>query len=193
MLPQKISRYLNQFVAIDENAVVDFIHHGRPRTYEKGEIFLREGDACTELMFVDEGCFRYFVTNEGDEFTKDFCVDDSNPLCTGFASFVTGAPSLINIDALEKSSVLVWQRDYVVELFATMPWIAFSRRIAEMLFVRKEKREISLLKDSAEARYLLFVADFKNVMQRVQQYHVASYLGITPESLSRIRRRIAKR
>lgn len=191
-IDDKIHSYVNHFASIDRSRIVDLLSRARTRVYEKSDLFLREGDTCKEIMFVDKGGFRYFVTNDGDDFTKDFCLDSMNPFCTGFASFVMKAPSLINIEAIERSHVVVWEKEYIDQLFSTMPWIAFARRIAEILFVRKEKREISFLRDSAEERYRLFVAEFKEVLMRVPQYHIASYLGIKPESLSRIRRRVGR-
>lgn len=190
---KNIGAYLHKITPIGHSSVVDLVRHSHLRTFKKNENFLREGELCTELLYVHCGAFRYYLTKDGKDFTKDFCLDTSNPFCTGFASFVTQTPSLINIEALEDSLVSVWQESYIRELFETLPWLAFARKIAEMLFVRKEKREISLLRDSAEERYRLFVQEFKDVMQRVPQYHIASYLGITPESLSRCRRAIAGR
>jgi len=190
---KNIETYVNRITPIDHQQVVDFAGNARVKTFKKNEHSLREGEQCAQLLFVHQGTFRYYITKNGKDFTKDFCLDSTNPFCTGFTSFVTQTASLINIEALEDSLVSVWNESYVKELFKNLPWLVFARKIAELLFVRKEKLEISLLRDSAEERYKIFVKELKDVMQKVPQYHIASYLGITPESLSRIRMSIAKR
>jgi CRP/FNR family transcriptional regulator, anaerobic regulatory protein len=190
---KNIQAYLEQITPIDHQSVVKFIAHSCLRTYKKSEVFLREGEICSELLFCHKGVFRYFLTKDGRDVTKDFCLDITNPFCTNYASFLTQTPSLINIECLENSVVSVWSEKYIQELFQTVPWLVFARKIAEMLFIRKEKREISLLIDSAEERYLKFTKEFNMVTQRVPQYHIASYLGITPETLSRIRKNATKR
>jgi CRP-like cAMP-binding protein len=76
----------------------------------------------------------------------------------------------------------------VHSFFDTPPWIFFAKKMAENLYIRKEKREVSLLRDNAETRYKTLIAECPQVIQRVPQYHIASYLGVTPESLSRIRK-----
>ena len=183
-----VAAYLGRITPIDHSDIIEFVAHSRLMTYKKNEVFLREGETCNKLLFCHKGAFRYFLTKEGNDFTKDFCLDTTNPFCTNYTSFLTQTPSLINISSLENSVVSVWSEGYIRELFETLPWLVFARKIAELLFIRKEKREISLLLDSAEERYQKFTKEFKDVMQRVPQYHIASYLGITPESLSRIRR-----
>ncbi len=102
-------------------------------------------------------------------------------------------PSEIWIEAVEPCEVLVWERSDVVPLFEEHhQWLLFAKKMAERLFYRKEQKEIELLKCSAEERYRHFITDFPGLSQRVPQYHVASYLGITPESLSRIRSKLAR-
>jgi len=187
---QQIERYLNSIANITPSDIHQLVSQARQRTFKKNELFLSEGEVCKQLLFVHEGAFRYFLTKDGDDFTKDFCLDSTNPFCTGFTSFITQTPSLINIDALEDARVSVWSSGYIRALFETMPWIKFAKAMAEALYIRKEKREISMLRDTAEERYQKFVKEFKDVTQRAAQYHIASYLGITPETLSRIRKKI---
>ncbi len=156
--------------------------------FQKDELFVKEGQVCDTLLFIQRGLFRYFFLHEGEDITKDFAVDSLNPFCTAYTSFTLQKPSEIWIESLEPSQVWTWKRSDVLPSFQEDPfWLRFSKRMAEQLFYRKEQKEIEFLKCSAPERYINFLRDFPGVDQRVPQYKVASYLGITPESLSRIR------
>lgn len=157
---------------------------------QKGEIFVREGAICTQLLFIYKGLLRYYFYHDGNDITKDFAVDTQNPFCTAYTSFMLQRPSEIWIEALEPCTFSSWHSRDVLPLFQDHPlWLQFSKTMADQLFYRKEKKEIELLKCSAEERYRRFLLDYPGLSQRVPQYHIASYLGITPESLSRIRSR----
>lgn len=190
---KEIEDYLMAISPIDTAHIAHLIKHARLKKFKKKEIFIREGEICQELLFTHHGVFRYFLTKDGREFTKDFCIDSLNPFCTAYTSFITKNPSMINIEALSDAEVSVWPASFILPLFETLPWLYFSKRSAEALFIRKEKREISLLKDTALERYQKFIEEFRDVTQRVSQYYIASYLGITPESLSRIRNQLIRR
>lgn len=154
----------------------------------KGELFVREGDICRHLLFINRGLLRYYVLHEGHDYTKDFAVDLQNPFCTAYSSFICQKPSSIWIEALEPSEVLIWQARDVMPLFERDPlWVPFAKKMADYMILRKERKELDIIKCSAEERYHRFLLDFPGLSQRVPQYHIASYLGITPESLSRIR------
>lgn len=159
-------------------------------TFQKGDIFVKEGDICKQVLFIHQGVFRYYLVHEGQDITKDFAVDTLNPFCTAYTSFILQKPSDIWIEALESSRVWIWNRTDIHPLFQHHPaWLRFSKTMAELLFLRKEEKEIERLKWSAEERYRHFLTRFPGLSQRVAQYHTATYLGITPESLSRIRAR----
>lgn len=177
---------------MDLSDIEAFATKAKPRLIKKRDFFVKEGDVCDSLIFIEKGLFRYFILHEGNDTTKDFALDSANPFCTAFTSFMSQSPSQIWIEALEDSTVLEWKGKDVLTLFETHPkWLLFSKRMAEHLYFRKEKREISFLKSSPEERYAEFLKDFPLLNQRVPQYMIASYLGIKPESLSRIRRRLA--
>ena len=152
-----------------------------------------EGEVSQKLLFIEKGVFRYYLLHDGKDYSKDFAIDCYNPFCTGYSSFIYQEPSLINIEALEESVVLEWNVKYINKLFRTYPWILFAKKMADSLYRRKEKREVSFLKDSAETRYNELLNEYPELIQRVPQYHIASYLGIAPESLSRIRRLRSRR
>ena len=120
-------------------------------------------------------------------------MDTQNPFCTSYTSFTLQRTSEIWIEALEICNVWFWNTSDVHPLFQEHPaWLLFAKTMAERLFFRKELKEIELLKCSAEERYRHFLANFPGLSQRIPQYHIATYLGITPESLSRIRSKLAK-
>jgi len=171
-----------------EDDIKLFSSKAKSLEFQKGKLFVKEGQVCKTLLFIHQGLFRYYLLHEGKEITKDFAVDSQNPFCTAFTSFMLQKPSEIWIEALEASQVWAWDKSDVQPLFEHHPlWQLFAKRMAEQLFYRKEQKEIELLKCSAQERYKRFLADFPGLSQRVPQYHIATYLGIVPESLSRIR------
>lgn len=173
--------------------VTAFSSKAKKREFQKGELFIREGMVCKQLLFIHRGLFRYYLLHEGNDLTKDFAVDTLNPFCTAYTSFIFQKPAEIWIKAEELSEVLVWDSSDVLPLFEEhFKWLLFAKRMGEWLYSRKEQKEIELLKYSAEERYQHFLTDFPGLLQRVPQYHIATYLGITPESLSRIRSKLVK-
>ncbi len=160
----------------------------RERRIEKGQHLFREGDAADSLYFVRSGLIRYYYLADGVEHTGQF-FDGGKFLADVFA-LTTGAPGLQNIDALEACEIVVIPRPALLAAFeADHAYERFGRRMMEEAMAGSQRRSASLLKFSPEERYERFVAMRPEVARRVPQYIVASYLGITPEALSRIRRR----
>lgn len=167
-----------------------FFSKAHPKEFQRGELFVKEGQICKKLIFIYQGLFRYYLLHEGSDITKDFAVDLQNPMCTAYSSFMLQEPSEIWIEALEASQVYIWDSDDVLPLLQNdLSWLRFGKAMSDRLFFRKEKKELEMLKCSAEERYRNFLKDYPGLSQRVPQYHIASYLGIAPESLSRIRRK----
>ena len=160
----------------------------RERSLQKGEHLFREGDPGNALYFVRKGLLRYYYLADGVEHTGQF-FDEGKFVGDVFA-LTTGAPGLQNIDALEPSEVLVIPTSTLMTSYdADHAFERFGRRVMEEAMAGSQARTASLLKLSPEERYSRFVAMRPEVARRVPQYVVASYLGITPEALSRIRRR----
>lgn len=187
----RLITFVQHVVPISQEEIKIFTSHATLRTFKKKELFVKERDICRHLIFIHEGLFRYYyILPDGEDLTKDFAIDRQNPFCTAYTSFMTQEPSHIWIEALEDSLVWMWDEKYVSSLFQNeLPWILFAKKMSEYLFIRKEKREYAFLLLSPEERYQQFLKDFPGLNQRVPQYHIASYLGLTPESLSRIRKR----
>ncbi|WP_341836706.1 Crp/Fnr family transcriptional regulator [Chitinophaga pollutisoli] len=165
----------------------------RARTLEKGDYFIWEGQHAREIGFLVEGVIRAFYRNvQGQEYNKHFFT----PPCFigGYASIITGQPNLIQQEALTDCRLLVAPADDFQQLLYTCGDLErMARILAERFFVAKEQREIEIVQLAAEERYRLFRERFPALEASIPQYHIASYLGITPTQLSRIRRKSAGR
>lgn len=165
----------------------------RHRILSKGDHILRAGTIADEVFFVHQGLLRYYFNDpneEGQERTGQFFDDGS--VVTDAESFLAHVPASQNFEALDQSSIVVLPRavlqagydeDHAIE--------RFGRLMLQEGLIGSQRRASRLLTLQPEERYRLFVESRPEVARRVPQYLIASYLGLTPESLSRIRRRIA--
>ncbi len=159
----------------------------------KGQYFLEEGRRATQIGFLTEGIIRAFYRNQaGMEYNKHFFVPNS--FAGGYASLITGKPNQIWQQAMTNCRLLVADFAAFSALYDSAPDLErAARMLAERFFVQKEEREIELVLLDAQTRYALFQQHYPGLEQRIPQYHIASYLGVTPTQLSRIRRKIAQR
>ncbi|MDL1892034.1 Crp/Fnr family transcriptional regulator [Sphingobacteriales bacterium CHB3] len=164
-----------------------------PKKLKKRQFLLQEGDACRHLAFVTGGCLReYSVDHKGDEHIIQFAVADW--WVADLNSFLSGTPSVHNIDALQDSEVLLLEKNDRENLMETVPKIErFFRLLLEANQIAAHKRINATLSASAEERYLAFVKTYPTLLEQVPQHQIASYLGITPQSLSRIRKELASK
>jgi CRP-like cAMP-binding protein len=171
----------------------DTVSHAiQERTVAKGTVLLRQDEICSEVYFVANGLLRsYTVDDNGREHIIQFAPEDS--WISDRNSFLFGEPSLIFIDTIEESKLVVLTPEFFQEVSAFAGFNLFNTKALHNL-VRMQQHRISLLIGaSAEARYLDFVERYPSLTLRVPQWMIASYLGITPESLSRVRRELARR
>jgi CRP-like cAMP-binding protein len=163
----------------------------RPVILQKKQHFLREGEICTRYGFILKGCVRLYFLVDGEEICKDLLFE--NTFTGSLASFTLQKPALFNIAAIEETRLMQIYRNDLLELFEKYPcWQKLGRLMAEGLAIRKEMREISFLKDSPEQRYIKLLEEQPMVLQRVPLHYIASYLGMQPETLSRIRNKISR-
>jgi len=158
----------------------------------KRQFLLQEGNVCRELAFVTGGCLRaYTVDHKGNEHVIQFAVPDW--WISDLASFLSGSPATQTIDALQDSEVLLLERSARDELFNAVPaFERFFRLLLEANYIATHRRIQDSLSASAEERYLTFLTTYPDLAEQIPQTHIASYLGITPQSLSRIRRELAR-
>ena len=143
------------------------------------------------MGFVTEGFTRLYFLLDGEEVTKDFCFE--NNFTGSVASFQTRKPAQFNVVAMEDTTLITFGFEQLQGLVEKHHcWSNFIRIVLGHFAIRKENREISFLLNSAEQRYLSMVADNPQVLQRVALKYIASYLGLTPETLSRIRNKTAR-
>ncbi|MBT29596.1 MAG: cyclic nucleotide-binding protein [Thalassobius sp.] len=150
------------------------------------EFLLRENSVCKFIGFVESGVLRSYIQKNAEEFNVEFYLSDS--FISAYTSFITQTPASGNIQALSDCEVLVISyADYNSLLNSSLEWYKLGKYISDELFMRKCKRQTSLLMDNATERYNLLLETYPKIEQYVSQYHLASYLGIRPESLSRIK------
>ena len=164
-----------------------------PKKLRKKQFLLHEGEVCKNIGFVNSGCLReYTIDSKGSEHIIQFAIEDwwiSDP-----NSFLSGLPSTYNIDALENSEVLLLEKSAREKLLDSCPKLErFFRILIEANFVATQRRITESLSTSAEERYLKFIKMYPKLIEQVSQNHIASYLGITPQSLSRIRKELSQK
>ncbi len=160
---------------------------------KKGQHFVKIGDIPDKLGFVVSGIFRvYYNTEQGEE--RVFLFRSENRFLSAYRSVLEYEPSGFGIQALEPSFLICLPlKEYKRLLAESTCWSNVSRQYMEDLLVEKEQREKELLSIDATSRYLSFKTRYPDVENRVSQYHIASYLGITAVALSRIRKRLCEK
>jgi CRP-like cAMP-binding protein len=153
----------------------------------KNELFIRAGEVPRKFAYVDQGLFRYFYLHKkGTEFTKNF-IPAGNFLAS-YSTMIVQKPSIMSIEALEDSLICeINYNDWITLRNGHPCWNALLIKMLEKAFVIKETRERELLLLDAQERYNNFNRDFPSLENNVKQHLIASYLGISPVSLSRLR------
>jgi CRP-like cAMP-binding protein len=175
---------------IPDDKIDDLLLISRVKIIASNEYFVCEGEIPRKFAFVISGLFRYVYINEkGYEFTKGIITKHS--FISSYSSMISDSPSHFYIEALEDSEILIIPYDkWKLLLEKDTFWIKLLLKFVEKGFKTKEKRERELLLLNAETRYLNFLKEFPDLENRISQSIIASYLGIQPESLSRIKKNI---
>jgi len=156
----------------------------------KKQYVLQAGDICKSIAFVQKGALRaYSVSDDGSEHIMQFALEGW--LISDLHSLMTETPALYNIDALEDTEIELLTKESREEIFKLVPqYEVFTRMELTGAYLSLQKRVNSLISRTVEQRYLDFIKLYPNIVQRVPQHMIASYLGTTPESLSRVRKNI---
>ncbi|MDA8971729.1 Crp/Fnr family transcriptional regulator [Flavobacteriaceae bacterium] len=163
------------------------------KTVSKGEILIREGQTVNKTFFVTQGSLRSFcVDKEGKEHTLQFAIRDW--WISDFIAIYGNKPASLTVECISDSSVIEFNAQKLNEIYLQFPeFEPFQRKNLERHVVSLHKRILNQLQLTALERYNLFLEQYPNIEQHVPNYHIASYLGITQQSLSRIRVQKAKK
>ena len=190
---EKFIESIGQKVLLRPNDLEMLKPHFIPRKVRKRQYILNAGDVCHYITFVEKGLLRSFtVDDDGHEHVVQFASEGG--WISDVGSFVSGKDALYNIEALEDSQVLNLTRQSMEELLEKLPVMErFFRLLMQNNIVALQRRVIAYMSLSAEEKYLKLMEVAPDIMNRASQQHIASYLSVTPETLSRIRRKVSER
>lgn len=183
-----IRNMLSRFAYVPDDQMKAFQALLSKASYRKHEYFTKAGDAQCHIGYVLDGLFRlFYIDLKGKEYTKNFMLP--NHLVAAYNSILRGKPSNLYIQALKDSEVLLIDHCEWLKLAEShCCWQIVLRKITEGAYLQKEKRESDLLFYDAETRYVNFKNEFPDLLRHVRQHHIASFLGMSPETLSRIKK-----
>lgn len=175
--------------AIEEKAFTGVLE---VKLLKKNDFLLQEGKICTKIYFINKGCLRLFHVNNGNENTLDFLFADT--WYTDFKSALLTQPTDENVQALEKSEIVQLDIKALEHLYLIHPVFERMGRLLiqnALIFLTNLNKEI--MNETPEERYLKILNQQPEMVQKIPQYYIASFLGIKGESLSRIKKRISQK
>jgi len=162
----------------------------KERFIKKGDFFLGEGQVCKYAGFIVKGLMRYYINHDGEDRTYDF-AHENNFVCN-YESFIPKTLSTKIIKALEDCEILQISYEDLQILYKSIEeGERLGRLVIEQVFIQTLQALTSFYTDAPEYRYEKFIQKHPDLQQRISQYHIASYVGVKPQSLSRIRKRIS--
>jgi CRP-like cAMP-binding protein len=187
----EIDEFVARFIRLNEDEKAFFHSLLSPKSLKRKDFFLQEGELCPNEAFVVKGCLRTFFTGEdGQEMNLRFSTEGW--WIGDLVGQVEKTVSKTSVEALENCELLVLSADSKEVLFERVPkFERMFRLLTERALVFWQNRLIRNVTMTADERYLTFIEQYPAIEQRVAQYHIASYLGITPEFLSKVRARLS--
>jgi|SRR5690606_33820008 len=164
-----------------------------PKKIRKKQYLLQEGEVCKYIAFVEKGVLRaYTVSDKGGEHIIQFALEGW--LISDLFSFLTGEQATYNIDAIENSELLLISKASHEELLRTLPkYETYTRLQLTGAYIAMQRRLTSIISLTLEERYTYFTSLYPDIVQRVPQHMIASFMGLTPETLSRVRKRLSQK
>ena len=182
--------YIAKYVNLT-NAEEDFLTSRlTSRKYLKGQYILNHGDISKMQCFIISGCTKmFYLDGNGQEHIIMFSIEDW--WTSDLGSFISQTPSDFNVQCLENTEIIEFSYDNIEEIFLEIPKLErFFRKVIEKAFVASQKRIIRNFSLTAKERYVIFRNNYPKIEQRIPQYMIASYLGITKEFLSKIKKQL---
>jgi len=190
-MESELFKFIEKYFILTEEEKAALSKSNPFRSYKKGDVLLKEGALSGESYFIAKGCIRCYFVIDGEEKTTEFYTDGEvfNPLCA-----LTKQVSSHYIDCVEDSILSVGNADGGGDFLKDFPrFETLCRLISENLLAQNQLSFANFKTSSPEQRYVHLMETRPDLLQRVPQHQIASYLGIKPESLSRIRKRIIKK
>lgn len=180
-------KYLIRISADEEIVIKDLF---KPLELRSGDYFLEEGQVCRHVGFIEQGLVRYHMNDDGIQKTLYF--NKEGEFTSNYQSFLPREPSNTSIQAIENTTLQVINHRDLHRLYSEVAEGEKLGRLAiEGVFLSSIQQLKSFYKDSPAARYQQFLRAYPDLAQRIPQYHIVSYVGIKPQSLSRIRKKLA--
>ena len=181
-----LEHILKQELSLSDEMYRRFIELSEKKQLSKKEMFAQQGKVCCHLGFIESGVLRSYIEKDAEEYIKDFYFHES--FVVAYGSFLSGEPCIGSIQALKETHLITLSRSaYDMLLKESNELFKFGKYISDKLLIKKCRKETSFLMDSAYERYNLLLKTYPNIEQHVSQHHIAAYLGIHPESLSRLK------
>ena len=179
--------YISKYVTLTNTEEHFLTSRLSSRKYIKGQYILQQGDISQTECFIISGCTKmFYLDDKGQEHIIMFSIEDW--WTSDLGSFISQTPSDFNVQCLENTEIIQFSYENIEEIFSKIPKLErFFRKIIEKAFVASQKRIIRNFSLTAKERYLIFKESYPKIEQRIPQYLVASYLGITKEFLSKIK------
>jgi len=183
---ESLKTLFTETLRLKSNHFDEFYKELRVKKLRKKEYLIQERTVCDFIAIVISGTLRSYVQNKDGEFNNDFYLENS--FVSAYTSFLTQMPTNCNIEALTNVEIYYISHQQFHQLIERdNNFLKLAKYISDNYFIRKCKRETSFLKNSAAERFEMIKKLYPEIEQKVPQYHIASYLGIKPESLSRIK------
>lgn len=189
---QPLLNYIDKFVSLTTEEKDFLISKVSYRKYLKGQFIVQQGDICKYQGFVLSGCTKTFYTDEdGQEHIIMFAIEDW--WTSDIGSFITQTAADFNVQCLENTELIMFSIDNIEDLYKNIPKLErLFRQLIERALVASQKRIIRSFSLTAKDRYIYFRNQYPKIEQRIPQYMIASYLGITKEFLSKIKSQLAQ-
>jgi len=189
-MTDELTKHIGQLIQLQKDDLNIFLSKFKPVSLKKGDYFIREGQLSRKVGFIVQGSMLCSYNKNGEQIIDEFSLDKE--FITDYYSFLTNSPAGKDVKCLEDTKLVVIDYDDMQNLYHQNPvFERVGRLMAEALFMNWQQKAKSLMLDNAEERYVKLIAKRPDLAQRVPQFLIASYLNVKPETLSRIRKKIA--